>query len=532
MKQGIIKRYFAYLAKAFPVLCASGDFRFLPAAAHAHKLLDRLEDFSQKTVERHIAKLSGFLRDFEKQAERTIGGDHEMAKAMVTNVRGVLLELSESKSWEKDPALYLKTAFTGIHHALALPAKNDRERTRRTMKRLRAVPAFLGQVEQNIEAVTPVSRAQAQTMIRDCARYLQVVGAIPALQNEKKSSQFLEDCLNKLKEFDKFITTRPQVEESEGPGLETVLKDGFGTPKSVHEIFEMADAEWRSARANLQEISTELGSADWRNAYEEYQGPGDAEGGTLALFETEVRKLREFFGTTAFKGLIPELDLELGESPAYMASLRRAAHYCAPLAAQDGGAARLMVIPHAFSGRGFREDTARLQRARKESMFIAAQETVPGSHLMASRRLLSEDLIVSQLRNPLVADGWRAFGEQLLAKLGYLETPIERLVLERRRLCRATRCMVDTGLATGHADQDRCMALMEQSGYSREESLQQLRTIRLAPGSQVGSVLGKAEIEALHTSSGLDTASFCKSFLDGGETPFSMTDLRLKAASH
>lgn len=532
MKQGLIKRYFSYLAKSFPVLCASGDMRFLPAAARADGLLDRLEDFSPRAVERHVSKLNGFLADFNKVADRNIGVEHERAVAMATNVSGVLLELSTSQSWRKDPSLYLKIAFTGIHHALSLPAKSERIRTRRTIKRLRAVPEFLGQVEENIETITQLSRSLAQTMIRDCARYLQQISAEPALTADPKSGQYLQECLNKLKEVDRHITTRHQVDEVEGPDLQTVLDKGFGTDKTVQDIFEMADAQWRSALGTLKALAAELGVNDWRDAYADYLGPGEPDDSSLTLFENEVARLRSFFKNKEFSGLIPDLELTLAESPLYMASLRRAAHYCAPLAAGNGDSARLMVIPHAFSGRGFREDTSRLKRARKESMFIAAQETVPGSHLMASRRLLSDDLLISQLRNPLVADGWRAFGEQLLMETGYLKTPMERLVHQRRRLCRAARCIVDTGLATGHADQDRCMDLMEQSGFSKEEALHELRSIRLAPGSQVGPVLGKVEIENLRTVSQLETPQFCKEFLDGGESPFSMTHLKLKAGSH
>jgi len=532
MKTGIIKRYFSYLAKAFPVLCASGDIPYLPAAAKAHDLLDRLEDFSPRTIDRHVAKITSFLKDFEKIADSNIGIGNEQGKAMATNARGVLLEFSGAESWRKDPSLYLKTAFTGIHHALTLPAKSEKARVKRTMKRLRAVPGFLGQTEENIVMVTPETKAVSQTMIRDCARYLQELGKSGQLKSDPKSAQSLQDCLDTLREVDRHIHTRSVVDEAEGPDMETVLTEGLGTSKTVREIFEAANAEWHGALDCLQHIASDMGEPDWRNIYEEYTGPGREDASTLTLFKQEVERLRTFFGETAFGGQLPDLPLSLGESPSYMASLRRAAHYCAPLSKTEGDSARLLVIPHAFSGRGFREDPVRLQRARKELTFLAAQETIPGSHLMASRRLLSDDPIISQLRNPLVAGGWRAFGEHLLLETGYLETPAEQLMFQRRRLCRAARCVVDTGLCIGHADQDRSMELMDQSGFSKKESLEQLRAIRLTPGSHVAPVLGNMEIKALREMAELDITVFCKAFLDGGETPFSMTHLKLKAGQH
>ena len=44
-------RYFEYVAKQFPVMCASDEFHFLPRAQAACRYYDRLEDLEAGSIE-------------------------------------------------------------------------------------------------------------------------------------------------------------------------------------------------------------------------------------------------------------------------------------------------------------------------------------------------------------------------------------------------------------------------------------------------------------------------------------------------
>lgn len=531
MKQGPIKRYFAYLAKSFPVLCASGDCRFFPAAAEAADQLDRLEDFSPRSIERHEARIRKFLEEFEAVSNKTLGWEKTQADAMAQNARSVLFELTKSRPWANAPLVYLQTAFNGIHHALSMPAKNDRKRLQRTVKRLKASALLLEQARENVEMVTPLHRGACQTMTRNCARYLQQIANSPILAGQTKVPAILADLLEALKDFDRHIVSRPEVSETIGADLETMLSEGLGTTRTMEEIFEAADREWQGALANLKHATSELGETDWLLAYEKL-GKATRQSqniGIKTIVQNELEKLKTAVTESSIAAHLTSLPLEIAESPVFINSLRRVVHYCAPLSNAHPDSARLLMIPNAFSERGYNADSAKLERARLEFKFILAQETWPGNHFMASQRLSSQDIITSQLRNPLVSDGWRTYGEHLLMEIGYCDSPEDRLVAERRRLCRAARCMVETGLATGNTDQDKCMSLLEQSGFSKDEALQELKNIRLMPGSHVAPVLGKMEIELMKKDFSIETDKFCKIFLEGGETSFEMTRYRLNA---
>ena len=120
-------RYFDYLAKRFPVMCASDEFHFLPRAQAASRHYDALDNLDAELVKGSLSKLKEFQREFrllythDQSSETRI--DLELLQG---NVAGILLELEQKKIWKHNPLLYLKIAFIGLDHALTKPASEPR----------------------------------------------------------------------------------------------------------------------------------------------------------------------------------------------------------------------------------------------------------------------------------------------------------------------------------------------------------------------------------------------------------------------
>lgn len=127
-------RYFDYLARCFPVMCASDEFHFLPRAEGACQYYGKLDNFDRNVIEERLSTLKEFQNKFdllavhENDFEKLI--DLELLKA---NVAGVLIELEMKQSWCNNPLLYLKVAFIGLDHALTKPASESEERTERIL---------------------------------------------------------------------------------------------------------------------------------------------------------------------------------------------------------------------------------------------------------------------------------------------------------------------------------------------------------------------------------------------------------------
>jgi hypothetical protein len=450
------------------------------------------------------------------------------ASALALSASSVITELHSIRTWEKDPELYLQIAFIGLKQASSTPAKSEKIKQRRFLKRLKSIPSFLNLAPKNIEAISQSNRAIAQTMIRDCARYLTEIGK-NELSTTEKTQIHLATALAALKDFDKFVTSRPEVPESGGPPFALMAKNVLGTNKKPEEIYAIAEKEFNLRLKTLKDICSEIETkADWKNIYAKYEGPNCEKKKAEDVLIREIHRLRGFILDSALPGVFSDSGLSIDSQPLYQASTLRPIHYEAALGTTDEEPSRCYVSPQIFTGRGYREDPLKLARIRREFIFMTASQTYPGRHLLDSQRRTLGSSPLAQITNPLFMAGWMAFAENLLEELGYLETPLDRMIHHQRGLCRAALAMIDAGLAIGNLDQDKCLAILSDAGFSKEESLDHVRTIRMSPTSRVMPILGLHEITTLRKETNMELGQFCKALFAKGQLPFSLIAQQIK----
>jgi hypothetical protein len=528
MKAKLARKYFTYVSKHFPVMCASGAFPMLPPAMDAAKHLDRLDDLSRRDLTKHVTVLAGFKQDFLSAAAKAKTPEIKaQAHALALSAGGAATELDSILTQARGPEIYLQVAFTGLEQAADLPAKNDKARQKRFIRRLRDIPDLLAHALNNVETVNPASRGAAQTMIRDCARYLTDLGN-SELGRTGKAPRHLTDALNALKDFDRFVTSRPETSENRGPSFTEKAETVLGTDRSPQDILAIAEEEFDRRLASLRWLEGEIGGGrSWQQMYDGHQGPDIGGAEALDAVVREIHRLRRFVHEVALPGVFADTPLRIEPQPLHLTSTLRPIHHDPAIGAWENEPSRCYISPQIFSGRGFRDDPIRLARVRKEFPFMAAAQTYPGRHLLDSQRRALGDSPMAQLTNPLFMAGWIAFAENLLEELGYLETPLDRLVHHKRGLARAALAMVDAGLAVGSMDQEACLSVLGQAGYSKEESLNHVRAILLAPTSRAMPVLGLHEITDLRRQAGLDLPAYCAALFRHGQIPLRHTALSL-----
>ncbi len=500
----------------------------MPPVAEAANHLDRFDDLSKKGITKHVAKLIKFQRDFElAEAKAETHAERATARALALSASGVIIELDSIRTWEKAPGLYLQVAFTGLDQAVDLPSKSAKAREKRFLKRLKAVPNLLELASENVEAISPTSRATAQTMIRDCARFLTELGE-SELGTVGNAPSFLAKCLTALRDYDKFVADRPEIPECEGPTFAQMAEKVLGTDKTAEEIYAIAEVEYNKRTASLQFLESEIGTT-WQAALADYEGPAEEDMEALDIIVREIHRLRRFIFETALPNVFSDKALRIEPQPLHLASTLRPIHYDPALGAWPDEPSRCYVSPQIFEGRGFRDDPTRLKRMRREYVFMAARQTYPGRHLLDTQRRALGESPLSETTNPLFMAGWLAFAENMLDELGYLTNPMDRLVHHQRGLSRAALAMIDAGLAVGDLDQDKCLTILKEAGYSTKESLSRVRAIRIAPAGRVMPILGLHELNTLRDQSGMDLATFCKAIFAHGQVPLSSLSDLLKA---
>jgi hypothetical protein len=60
----LANRYFEFIAKRFPVMCASDEFHFLPRAEDAAKYYDQTDNLEAGAIKTAIQELKQFRNEF------------------------------------------------------------------------------------------------------------------------------------------------------------------------------------------------------------------------------------------------------------------------------------------------------------------------------------------------------------------------------------------------------------------------------------------------------------------------------------
>jgi hypothetical protein len=526
--------YFEYLARCFPVMCASDEFHFLPRAQAAAAHYDRLDRLGKEQVERAVGRLKRYRSLFDRMAARE--ADLEAVidlKLLSASATGALIELDTKKIWRHNPLFYLKIAFIGLDHAMTKPAEVPAESRQRVLSRLDQVPRLLGQGAENLARVNESDHAAMGLMAADCRRYLTGEVARFLSAGQLNSAAAIEPALASLERYRRRVEALVPVpdRESKTGSLQVTLRDHFLSSRGLDDVFDIAADEWAQSLESLKKISRSLSSGeDWRSLYHDYQ-PGEIEGAdTISLYRGEIGRLRRYFGGYGIREPEPRPPLVVAPTPAYLHSVRSSASFAAAFSrAQDEKS--YFYITTGF-GRGQDGPDRRLaRRLHREYKFLSAHETIPGHHLLDGSRRCLKNPVRRQIESPLYYEGWAYYAESLLVEFGYVESPLDRLVDLKRRLWRAARCQIDVGLTSGRIDLAAAIDLLLTAGFSRRSALRQIGRFRLNPGYQVCYSLGRYEIQALKRRFGaaMGVDAFHAAVLEGGQLPFHLIDRRLRA---
>ena len=533
----IVPDYFDYLAQAFPVMCASDEFHFLPRAEKAAQYYDSLDDLDGLVVAERVSRLKAFRRTFEIRDPRENDLDKQTDLAVLkSSVEGILIELEAKESWRHNPLLYLKIAFIGLDHALTKPASGRKERIDRAMARLGAIPRLLHQGINNLDRVPATYYGASCAMAADCKDYLRELGQLLAAPAQgTASTKSMESALSALEAFTGFMKDLTPIPDHEFPlsSLEATIRDHFLSLRSISEIFEISSEEWQKNHEHLERLRRDIDPCkSWQELYHDYTPSTLEETSTMSLYEREIERLRIFFQEQGFMpGFDSSFPLELCETPTYLRSVRSAASFGAALRADTGEKDLFYITTQPPQKHGGEAGDLLRRRLHREYRFLSAHETIPGHHLLDGVRRGLRNPVRRQIESPLFYEGWAYYAESLLSDYGYVNSPIESLVDSKRRLWRAARCRIDVGLPTGRLARGEAVDLLTTAGFSPQEANAQIDRFRLNPGYQLCYTLGRYEIMRLRQIFGsrMGRDEFHRALLEGGERPFHLIEKAFEA---
>ena len=126
---------------------------------------------------------------------------------------------------------------------------------------------------------------------------------------------------------------------------------------------------------------------------------------------------------------------------------------------------------------------------------IAVHEAYPGHHVDALKTRENPRLLRKVVREPIFAEGWGLFTEELMFELGFLAGDDVRLTQLRNRLWRAARVILDVSLHTGRMNFDEAVDfLRDRVRFERYAAELEVGMYTMRPTYVLGYLIGMEEI--------------------------------------
>lgn len=498
----LARAYFSLLAGALPACCLSDEFHTLPRAEDARFHLARADLLERDSLEDCCRRVREMRAALDPLARESPGTD---AGLLGQSMDSFLFHWSVLRFWERDPSLYLKTAWIGLDLALRLPGLGHEEQAALYRARLRAIPELLARGEGELSGLTDPARDVALEMVETCRGLLAKLGdgALPgglrAPQDEGGGlagaiRQEAGRALESLDAFERFLRGVPAARRPV-PGTELfrqALCEGMGWSGGLREALEVLEAEAAEAVSALKALARRLAPGQgWQAVYRRIALPAVGYRDPVSLYREEMRRQEGFFGGVDELPLPPRGSVHVEPTPPYLEPVRSTASYSAPMfagASSQGGRFYVMGLER---GGAEADRKSLLETEHRDYRYLTAHETLPGHHLLDWVRLHQKSRVRRQVESVLYYEGWACYAEQLLDECGTDPEPVQRLVRLRRNLWRAERGRIDAGLATGELSEEQAAARLEEIGSGSVQACRQARRITLTPGYQLCYTLGK-----------------------------------------
>ena len=506
---------FEALARTFPVACASDEFFYFPQVRLPEPRWDTWDCFSSETVTEFVRRLSAWEDELDLlvlyQSDLEVHIDIALLQKLARTLRE---QLSEVRSWEFQPTLYLTLVGIGLAEAM------ESEDPAAKHERAGSLPTFLDQASQNLNRVPVLFRDIGLEMVSDTRNYLIFLGkTLPELQPAFTALDRFEDALQNVSTRQDFFLSREL--------LERVIRFHLHCGMDLQEIEHTLDREIKEIQQVLEQearnfvsdrFKVECPQRLWSEALKSIPMPAVGKGGLLGLYQSEVSRLEKHCLAQGLVSpdLVASCPVSVASMPSFLSAIRTASSYSMPPGHPPSGGTFYILTRHATG-------EAR-QMYHREYRMTCAHETYPGHHLLDASRWSLARALRRAVEQPIFYEGWACFAEELLRLTGYFSAPSDRLLLAKRRLLHAIRGKVDIGLQTGTMNISTAAEYLKEMGISMERAISLARKYPLNPGYQLCYTLGSRRFLELFDRHGRNNLQkFVQTVLGQGEIHF--TDL-------
>ena len=487
---------------------------------------DLLPDLSLAELEREHARERRTLDRLKALDPKSFAGQDRISYELLLNKMEIAVE---GQQFSDADALVLST-LGGLQSMMPRAAQVTPFKTaddyRDYVKRIRAVPKL---VDDTIERLKPgvasgwmstkpvldrINAAIDAHLVDNVdtspllAPFSRMTDGVPEVERAALLADarraIADDYQPALQRFKAFIvqTYRPKAPEAAGlaayPGgtryYEYLIRSRIIRGTSAEEIHALGLAEVERLRTEIGAIAKEIG----------FKGSTDE-------FITHMRTEPKYFFDsadavlTAYRAMPARVDPQLPKLFHSVPRMRYAVRAMTPAEAASSTAANYQVgsltlgtsAYFTINALGYASEA----KWRIETLFL--HEAVPGHHMQIARAAEIEGLHPWRSQasfNPVYAEGWALYAEELGYDLGFFKDPYQRYGHRQAQLFRAARLVVDTGIHHYNWPRDKAIAYMaNDGGVDHDFAVSEVDRYFSNPGQALSYLMGYRKIRDLRT---------------------------------
>jgi len=473
-----------------------------------HKYDSRFTDYSPGSVERERKNLRNFLARLFKYKGVGLPLDLDIDRRLLrSNCEIAMLRLTEIGYHKINPNVYINEAADGIYFILVHDFAPLADRLDNIMARMRALPQFLMQGENNVQNPPPIWLDYARENIVNVIDFYQTVTGQLKTQFPDRAIELEGASAAAMAALQRFRTFLDSLTPGE-PGSFAIGKEYFDyilkhqhffnfDSDSLLKIGEQLLAQSQAAR---REYDEKMKAGDKPNEEDVFIPASIGRQDVLDYYNWEIQTVR---------GFIKERDLltipdDIGsciavETPVFLRGVIGGIAYEPPGPFDAATTGYFYVAPI----------TEELTEEQRKDYYLSmhyrrfrgsvVHEAFPGHHLqlqLAARA--GSDVRRWQMNNMLV-EGWGLYCEEMVFNAGlYKDNPKAYLGVLGGVVFRAARIVVDVKLQTGQFDYNQAVAWMSETlnidtTYIKKEVLRYTAD----PGQPMSYLMGKRAIMSL-----------------------------------
>jgi uncharacterized protein (DUF885 family) len=491
--EALAHRYYTFTWNASPISTTVNGL---------HTADDRLADYSDAADRDYGARLSGFRDELAALAPGgTTVHDEVNYLLLRADIEGDWWQRTYLRARERNPSIYEGECTNGIFTLLPKAFASNAVRAHDAAARMRQCSRVLTQGERNLtEPVREFGLVASQEIAGADPLFTQSLESLtPGLSAAQRSDLHAarNQALSALHDYKHWVDAHLHRWHSGGFAVGRKQYDWM-----LRRVLLLPWDSYRLTQMATFELARDRALAAWERDHRAYstgrvyQQPAfNGKAAFLHYYESQTARVVAFIKSHHLLTLPSYLGaFRIVELPSALAPINPGG-FMNPPGTFDRDQTGFYFVPNYDPS----NTSFFAAQARQTVLPVLAHEGIPGHFLQFSIAYKNPDFIRKVHQDNVFSEGWAFYGEEMLMRAGlYDDDPAARSAVIHLMRHRATRVLVDIGLASGEMTLPQAIAFFKNNaGIDKATAYGEGTRFAMGPGQAIDYLTGKSQIQAL-----------------------------------